>query len=170
MNVSTRNLTLILATAFAFGFFVWPGRWEFAVIGNYPMRTSRLTGSSEVFAEGRWQSLTEPSSSGSSPDETVRMLSATEKELVTGSGGVSTTGYFKGSMYNGGDCIVSRIVYQVATIKGADTTVRRFSNPSTISPMNTTDVIFQTDASDDQRRFLAWTIDSVEAKCPEKKR
>ena len=97
------------------------------------------------------------------------MLNPYEQVLVSGRGGVGSTGYFNGSIYNGTECTVTKILYRVTTRRGRDTTERIFANTEYIPALQTTDVIFHVDVYDNDRHFVRWGIDSVEASCPRRK-
>lgn len=163
--MSSRNLALVLAAVLAFAFFIWPGQWKYDRLGEVPMRTHRVSGESELFAFGEWVSLGRSAKPGAATTDTTRMLGPFERMLVDGRGSVDPTGYFSGSIYNGTECTIKRIVYQIITKGGRDTTRRAFAETAYIPPRQTKDVIFRVDAYDGERRFVGWGIDSVEATC-----
>lgn len=163
--MSTKNLGLILLTILLLAFFVWPGQWKFDKIGDVPMRTNRFTGRSELFAAGGWKSIGDQDD-GSLSTSVTRMLDPFEQEMVTGQAGVDQIGYFKGALYNGTSCTITRVVYRVVTRIRKDTSVRDFSETEYIPSRQTKDVIFQAHSVDNNREFVGWGIDSVEAQCP----
>ena len=166
-RIATRNLALIVAAVFAFALFIWPGQWRYQTIQQTPMRTHRITGRSQLFFGGEWISLDEKKPSST---DTTRMLNSLEQLGVKGRGGLSDVGYFNGSLYNGTNCTITRVVYEITTRTGQDTSIRKFSHEEYLPSRQTHDVIFQADVNDPSRRFLSWDIDSVEATCPKASR
>src|SRR5689334_17652119 len=105
-RLSTRNLTVIVLAAFAFGLFIWPGQWRYQTVGQTPMRTHRITGRSQFLVAGEWISLDD--SKKPSATDTTRMLNPLVQLEVHGRGGLSEVGYFQGSLYSGTNCTVTR--------------------------------------------------------------
>lgn len=161
--MKTSNLFLLLSAILLFALLIWPGQWKYDKLGELPMRTHRLTGRSELFTGTEWTPVGQQP--GGTTDETSRMLSAGETAEVRGNGGVDAMGYFNGTLYNGSECTVTRVVYRVSAKNARDSSFRTFSEDEHIPPRRTKDVIFQVDAADANRVFLGWAIDSVQATC-----
>ncbi|MFN0179771.1 MAG: hypothetical protein ACKVZ0_13315 [Gemmatimonadales bacterium] len=164
--MATRNVAIIVAGVLLFGYFMWPGQWIYHSGGEVQMRTHRISGRSQLFIGSSWTTVDDGGSGEGPAKDTTRMLGLYETFEVEGRGGVDATGYFKGSIYNGTDCTLTRIVYKIRTRRGRDTTVRVFLESEWIRPRTTSDVIFNADNYDAARAFISWGIDSVEGMCP----
>ena len=161
--MKTTNLFLILSATLLFALIIWPGQWKYDRLGELPMRTHRLTGRSELFTGTEWMPVGQKRDGAAA--DTSRMLSAAEKEEVRGNGGVDAMGYFNGTLYNGSECTVTRVVYRVSAKNARDSSFRTFSEDEYVPPRQTKDVIFQVDARDANRVYLGWAINSIQAKC-----
>ena len=92
------------------------------------------------------------------------MLDPFETGEVTGKARVNDVGYFRGTIYNGTPCRITRIVYRLLEVSGRDTPGRSFSDVMSILSRTTGDVTFNAGVLDES--FAGWSIDSVEASCP----
>lgn len=112
--MKARNLTIVLLlAAIIFAVFVWPTRYRYDHLkmgdSNYPVRTDRLTGKTEVLAQNGWQELI-------SESESEEEIPAEEVAKLTGQASIDHS-VMKVALYNGSDWKVTEITVLV-TVRG----------------------------------------------------
>ena len=164
--MKTTNLLIIVAAMSLFGYFVWPGPWEYRNLGELPTRTNRLTGEVQ-YLRGTWMSLDEMQGNITPDPKTTdgRMFSSDELGLLSAHAeDFSIAGYFRGSLYNPTPCTVDRLVVYIAV--GNTGEERRFSTDLSAKPQTTESFSFRAAGSNTDFKITAWGLDSAHVLCP----
>lgn len=161
-----KSVAIICGACLVFGFFVWPGQWHYSQIGDVPMRTHRLSGRSELFAGGNWIDVSQSTARAGAEDSTATLRFHPMFIDIQGRGGVDATGYFDASIYNGTPCQLQRVVVKIVTLARGDTLRRSYSTATNVASRQSGTLMLRADGVDRERRFLSWSIDSVEVRCP----
>jgi len=127
---------------------------------NYPVRTDRLTGKTEVLAQGGWIEFPKPERDRQDQDLPVEPDELTK---ITGHAGLDTVGYFKGDIYNGNAFDLASVVVEVEVQnpdKSTDFT-RTYDLRETFRALSDTEIIERTDISLGRGQSISWSIKSA---------
>ena len=159
--MNTKSIAILCATAVVIGILFWPTLYRYDTMtlqGNtLPVRTNRLTGSTEYFLMGQWIAQ---KSQEAKKKSTVLPLS--EQAKVSGNAGLSGYGSFSGRIYNGSNWTITDMIIRVLP-KEKDGTVRwnrRFKTSEVIPPLSTQSIQFSV-TGDDGVASVEWSIEEI---------
>lgn len=168
MRAGNFKIVLLLAVA-VFAVFVWPTRYRYDHMklgdNNYPVRANRLTGKTEVLAQGGWIEF--PKAEGDRQEQDLPVEPG-ELTKITGHAGLDSVGYFKGDIYNGNTFDLGSIVVEVEVQNSDKSTdfTRTYDLRETFRALSDTEIIERTDISLGRGQSISWSIKSAVKKSP----
>jgi hypothetical protein len=127
------GLGLASALIIAVGIPFWP-KYRYEHLGRTLVRIHRVTGETAILVGGTWKTPETPEQ-----PRKAQSFSWEAQSKVTGNASLSGFGSFSGSLYNGSDWTVTRVLFRVVA-KEADGKVRwdrKFAHEMHVKPLST---------------------------------
>jgi hypothetical protein len=125
---------------------------------NLPIRTNRLTGSTEVFLYGKWNAQNDQETK----EKIKTVLPLSEQVKVTGNASLNGYGSFVGRIYNGSNRTITDMIIRIIAKEknGSVRWDRRFKISTYIGPLSTESIIFSV-TGDEGVWSTDWNIEEI---------